>query len=102
MLLNGAKDRAKKKGDPFKLVLGDIERALEVGLCEKTFTVFDLEPFENATQSPFAPSVDKIDPNGIYEPSNVQYVCFWYNAAKQQWPETVLIKMCKIVASLNP
>ena len=94
-LLNAARNRAADKGERFKLSLADVQRHIEAGYCQKTFLPFNLDP--DGKQTPLSPSIDKINPHGIYEPSNVQYVCLWYNSAKQQWTEEVLIEMCRRV-----
>lgn len=39
---------------------------------------------------PFTPSFDRIDPKKGYTKSNTQIICFWLNAAKGSWPESVL------------
>lgn len=100
-LLNQAKIRSAKRGQECLLTLDHVLEGLERGYCAKTFVAFDLEPYGDNHQSPFGPSIDKINPKGIYEPKNVQYVCFWYNSAKQQWPEDVLIQMCQRVVLVN-
>jgi len=100
-LLNAAKARAKKRDEDFKLTLDDVMEMLEQGVCHRTGVKFEFENSVGGTQSPYAPSLDKIDRAGIYEPSNVQMVCFWYNGAKQQWSEEITIEMCRRVARLN-
>lgn len=100
-LCNQARNRATKKGVPFLLTHDDVIAGISVGFCVKTGIAFDLQPYGDGThQSPYGPSIDKIDPKGLYEPSNVQYVCFWYNCAKQQWPEHVLLEMCRTMVKL--
>jgi hypothetical protein len=99
VLFNAAKARANNKGDPFLLTLDDVKAGIALGKCQKTGVDFELQPYGDSTQSPYAPSIDKIDPKGFYEPNNVQYVCFWYNGAKQQWSDELVLEMCKRLLS---
>lgn len=46
-------------------------------------------------------SLDRIDSNGIYEPSNVQLVCVAINRMKLDHDEKVFIQLCRIVARNN-
>lgn len=105
VLLNAALKRARSRGETFALELSDVIAGLSVGFCCKTLYPFDLELRSRGTNvykiNPMSPSIDKINPSGIYEPSNVQYVCSWYNLAKGQMSEDDLIKFCKRVASLS-
>lgn len=43
------------------------------------------------------PSLDKIDPSGGYTKSNVQVVCWWYNASKQQFTDAEVLTLCEAV-----
>jgi len=99
-LFNSAKSRAKKRDEDFKLTLDDVIKGIEIGYCQKTGIEFDLEMDirheMNTTVNPYAPSIDKIDRHGIYEPSNVQYVSYWYNIARSQFSEDFFLTMCKI------
>lgn len=100
-LFNSAKSRARRKNEEFKLSLDDVIKGLLIGRCEKTGIEFDISMnprHEKRTSvNPFAPSIDKINPAGIYEPSNVQYVSCWYNIARSQYTEEFFIEMCKKV-----
>lgn len=106
VLLNAAIKRAKLDNQEFKLTLQNVIDGISSRYCQKTFFPFDFELRERGTNkykmNPFAPSIDKIDPFGIYEPQNVQYVCTWYNLAKGQMTEQDLIMFCKRVVVLNP
>ncbi len=101
LLLNAAVKRAKLKNEEFKLTHNDVIKGLEIGFCCKTGMRFDFtETYlrcTNRKMNPAAPSIDKKNPFGIYEPSNVQYVCAWYNMAKGQLTDSELVQMCKMV-----
>lgn len=104
-LWQGAKSRAQKKNENFALTRNDVIAGIQPGYCQKTFFKFhfDLLPTEDRKyhMHPLSPSIDKIDCNGIYEPSNVQYVCSWYNLAKGQHSEQQLIEFCRRVVWLD-
>jgi len=95
ILLNAAKSRAAKRGEEFSITIDDVMSRMSLGKCCKTGVLFEYDNTVGGTQSPYAPSIDKIDPQGVYEPSNIQIVSFWYNSAKQQWPENIVIQMCR-------
>lgn len=104
-MYNSARARATSKGAAFKLTLDDVRKGLSIGFCCRTGVPFDYSVgFIKATKrqmNPFSPSIDKIDPFGIYEPSNVQYVCTWYNMAKAQLTDEQIVQMCKLVAQVH-
>lgn len=104
-LWGAAKTRANKKGEAFALTRQHVIDGIEPGFCQKTFMAFhfDLLPTEGRKyhMHPLSPSIDKIDPNGLYEPNNVQYVCSWYNLAKGQLSEEQLIQFCQRVVLVN-
>lgn len=98
-LLNSAAIRASNKKQFFNLTLEDVMEGLRTGICVKTGIPFSYEPpVENHHVNPFSPSIDRIDSNGIYEPSNVQYVCSWYNMAKRDMSDDLMLVICKIIA----
>jgi len=106
VLLNGALARARKKNEEFKLTHSDVLNGISSGHCQKTLLKFDMSlrvGGKNRYQiNPLSPSIDKINPLGIYEIKNVQYVCSWYNLAKGQMTEADMIDFCRRVAVLNP
>lgn len=54
----------------------------------------------NKGTSPWAPSIDRIDPKKGYSPENVQVVCYMYNTAKNKFDPTDVERMAKaLVAS---
>jgi hypothetical protein len=102
VLLNAAKKRAKLKGELFELTLDDVIKGISVGYCARTLFPFDLK-FTRDKQyqiNPYSPSIDKINSKEIYKPTNVQYVCSWYNFAKGQMTDEQLRYFCKRVVDL--
>lgn len=55
-----------------------IEERLNTGVCSVTGIPFVRGQF----RSPYAPSLDRIDPSGEYEPDNVQVILWGLNCAK--------------------
>ena len=64
----------------------DIVPALIRGFCEATGMPFEFELLQkqngNNFQHPFAPTIDRIDPDLGYESENVQVVVRGYNSLK--------------------
>lgn len=44
-------------------------------------------------KNPWAPSIDRIDNRGIYEPGNVQIVCLAVSLAMNEWGYDVLLRL---------
>lgn len=92
VMKNAAKQRASKLGLDFDLTREWIEEKLEVGECEMTGLPFNLT-LSGRMDNPYAPSLDRIDPERGYTQSNVR-VCLWmYNAAKGMWQEEDVLAM---------
>jgi hypothetical protein len=85
-LIAGAKVRSKKKGISCTITAADIVPALILGFCEATGMPFEVDLVVKSNgdnfQHPFAPSIDRIDPEVGYDPSNVQVVVRGYNMLK--------------------
>jgi hypothetical protein len=85
-LVGGARTRSKKKKIPCTITPADIVPALIRGFCEATGMPFEVDLVEksngNNFQHPFAPSIDRIDPELGYESGNIQVVVRGYNMLK--------------------
>ena len=70
------------------------------GRCRKTGWAFTLtQGAEDTQRNPFAPSFDRIDSSGNYEPGNIQLVCCAYNVAKSDYSEEFMQQMCAAVVA---
>lgn len=80
ILFHRAKLRAKNKDLPFTLTLDWVRETIaeQEHKCSRTGLpfVYDQE------QSPWRPSLDRLDQTGGYTHDNVQIVCVMYNLAK--------------------
>lgn len=76
------KDRANKLNLEFNLTREFIKEQLANGTCKATGIKFRYEMGDTKIISPFAPSVDKINPKLGYTIDNCQVVCWIYNRAK--------------------
>lgn len=84
-IFNNAKRRALDRNETFSVTLIRIQFAIMLGECERTGIKFCLKlPYDGMKTNPFAPSIDKIDPNKSYSDSNIQIVLWCYNMGKQQ------------------
>lgn len=91
--------RSTKNKLPFDLELKDIHLELVKGVCPKTGIEFEIKKkgSDYSNRSPFAPSIDKINPSKGYTKDNIQIVCWWYNAAKGRYTDEEVFELCKAV-----
>lgn len=83
-LIQAAKSRAKKKSIPFDLLdhVDHYHQIINAGLCELTEL-----PFSKEHGSPFAPSLDRIEPKLGYVHGNVRVILFALNMGLGKWGE---------------
>ena len=96
-LLKSAWHRAAKFGVSFEITEDFILEKLRTGTCERTGIIFEYGLPIEAWRSPWVPSLDRIDSDEGYTVSNVQLVCWMYNAAKTQFTDADVLKFCKAV-----
>ena len=77
-LTHGAKKRAFLAKIKFDLSIKWVEEKIKAGKCEVSGIEFVLSDGRH----PFAPSLDRTDPNKGYTEDNVKVVVWCYNAAK--------------------
>ncbi len=92
--------KAISKNIPFDLTIERIEKAITVGICERTGIAFDLSD-SCGEINPLTPSIDKIDSKGGYTLDNVQIVCQWYNAAKGTMSDDQLFEFMRYAIMKN-
>ena len=84
-LLRVARYRASRLNLPF-----DLDAASIAYLIEHTVCPYTLQPFVLVRgRSPWAPSIDRIDNSKGYTQDNCSVVSFWWNIAKNKWPEEI-------------
>jgi len=88
-----AQQRATKLGVPFSLPPEWVIQRILYGKCEVTDLPFDIKQKGKRFLSPFAPSIDRIDPAEGYVPSNCRMVVWGYNAAKGQGNDDDVLKI---------
>ena len=76
--MHGAKKRAFLQGIKFDITAEWVEKRIRIGKCEVSGIDFVLVEGRH----PFAPSLDRTDPNKGYTEDNVKVVVWCYNAAK--------------------
>jgi len=88
-LRRGAKTRARKYNIDFALTHNFIYQKMLKGKCEVTgipFILINEETYgKHNTITPYAPTLDRIDPKKGYVRENVQMVIGMYNTAKHNW-----------------
>lgn len=91
-LLSGARARSKAKGHQCLLSMEDIEKIIRRSgwKCEVTGIPFTYAKSTSGKRSPFAPSLDKVDPAKMYEAKNCRLVCTAVNIALSDWGDSVL------------
>lgn len=81
-LLTRARNRAKEKGFDFDLDKTWLDEKLKATVCCKTGI-----PFIYEADSPYVPSIDRINSNMGYTKNNCRLVCKIYNFAKNMWTD---------------
>ena len=95
LLKTAEKDR---RGNKCSLSLDDLKNIWDKQQGRCVYTGLPLTPKGHRINTV---SLDRIDSNGIYEPSNVQLVCVAVNTMKLDHDEKVFIQLCRIVARNN-
>lgn len=94
-LFNNARTRAKKRGLPCTITRDWVIGALS-GRCAATGLEFDF-----ASRSPFAPSLDQIDPALGYTPENTRLVIAIFNYAKNIWTDADVTTLARALIAAN-
>ena len=90
------KRRASKKGLEFSLSKTLIYQGLRTGRCAQTGI-----PFSYEANSPWKPSLDRIDSRLGYTKENVQYVCVMYNYCKNDFSDEEVRDMCEALVKFQ-
>ncbi len=96
-MLQNAKARAKARGLEYALTVGWAEEKLQRGTCDWTGIKFDWSTDREKRSEwarPFAPSIERIDPNIGYTPANCVIVVWILNRAKANFRMEDFDRMC--------
>ena len=95
VLLNYARDRARKANLPFDLEREWLREKLERGVCELSgLTIERVSPGGYRTH-PYAPSIDRIIPADGYVKGNCRLLCFAVNRARSDFGDDVLLTIAR-------
>jgi len=94
-LLNGAKERAKRKNLEFNLPVNIIIEAIEKGYCELTGLKFDMNRVANTQVNPYSPSIDRKDSTKGYTKENVRIVLSAVNSALGEFGDKIILPILK-------
>lgn len=97
LLLSNARKTSRKQNIEYTITINDILTILKNGYCQISGIKFIIN---NVPREPFAPSIDRINPNKGYTPENIQIVCWIYNSAKGVNTHTDVLKLSR--ALLKP
>ena len=89
-LLNRSKRSAIKKNFVYELDRDWLDKQLAAGTCSQTGLEFVYE-----SNSPYTPSIDRIDSSKGYTKDNCQIVCNIYNFAKNIWDDETVKTMAR-------
>lgn len=98
-LLSGARGRSKKKRLECNLDSEWVRSKLSFLKCEVTGFDLTIENGGKYKTHPLQPTLDRIDSSKGYTKENVQVVCWWYNAMKQDWTDEMMVNLIKQYAS---
>lgn len=93
-----ARNRAKKRGLDFNLILADLGTST---YCAVTGVEFDMtRSFRQGNI--FVPSLDRVDPSLGYVRGNVRMVCHGYNLAKHTGTDADVLKLARALVKMFP
>lgn len=98
-LLSAAQRRARRKGIQLTIKVEDIAPALNRGVCAATGIPFVMDIGKGS--SPYSPTIDRIDPNVGYIPTNIRVVVFIYNVCRNEWGDEVVIDFAKRLLQIS-
>lgn len=88
------KGNAKTRSRPVTMTYEDLLKLLEPMTCSVTGHHLSWD-WHGEGDNPWAPSIDRIDCHKGYEPGNVRVVCWAYNIARRNWPDSVVREMAE-------
>ena len=94
--------RCRRKNLPMTLTQEWIMQKLTAGRCEQTDIAFNFHSLPNSNRSPWAFSIDRIDPSFGYTIENSQCVVWAYNAAKGEGTDADVYFMAKCMLGIIP
>jgi hypothetical protein len=102
-LLRASKERAKMKSVPHTLSRADIDTLMDhqKGRCALTGMALVGVDFGTGQRQPFAPSLDRINPDLGYVMGNVRIVCQMANMARNVFSDEAFYKMCRAAAAFE-
>jgi len=100
-LYHDTKSRAKKLNHDFDLDKDWFEKKISPLVCEATGVQLQLTINKDVWQSPFRPSIDRVDNSRGYTKDNCRIVCFIFNKAKADGTDEDVIKMAKALMELK-
>lgn len=94
---NAAGAASAKRSVPFPLTHDELIYMMRrsLGRCEITGIRFSADNFSLSRRRPFVPSIDRIDPRGLYELDNCRLVAWIVNLAISDWGEDIFWTMVK-------
>lgn len=94
-----ARKRAKKKGIPFDITLGDLLLLWEEQEGKCALTGWPLATaVESNLKNPYLLSIDRIVPDRGYVVGNVRLLCWMVNRAIGEWGQAMFSEMCSLVS----
>lgn len=94
-LHHGAMKHAKQKNLPCTITKGFVANMLCRETCFVTGVRFDFRMLGGKKANPFRPSIDRIDSNVGYVPTNVRLVCVAVNFALNEFGDEVFRQVCE-------
>lgn len=97
-LFSSCKRRAALSGGSVTITRQWVEDKLEIGVCELTGLPFNFSGRGKFSRQPYAPSIDRKDPqNPDYTPENSRVVLWAINCAMAEYGEEIMIPIFKVL-----
>jgi hypothetical protein len=98
MLASGAKSRCVRRGMEFSLDEAWMKNAENITHCPLTGVKLrqDGSGRKGRFRDPYAPSIDRIEPQRGYTPDNTRIICVWANVAKGEMSDREFLALCRL------
>lgn len=94
VLLNACRRNARGRGHDCSLTLDDVQALIRPMACSVTGVQLSWE-WDGPGSNPWVPSIDRVDGSYGYHLENVRVVCWAFNRARGDWPDSTFATLAQ-------